>query len=204
MPKEKKRGDSQGFDGVRGEQTAKRIAHWSKNAVQESWRKWQVEKRAVFLEPALLIKGPLVSMGHLSPHQRLCLITDTVQYTNNTTHHHPPPTHPPTDGGDVRFGVSSTSEPSQKKPYRSSIHAVFFDFFFWRLRGFVCFVRASAPVPHPIPPRGKCVDDVRQRDAFGFFLCVCVGACVCVCVCQWLTEDISKPVTPNQQRGGTV
>ena len=170
-------------------------------------RKWQVEKRAVFLEPALLIKGPLVSMGHLSPHQRLCLITDTVQYTNNTTHHHhppnPPPTHPPTDGGDVRFGVSSTSEPSQKKHivHRFTPFSLIF-FFGVSAASFVLFARrrrCRIRFHHEV---SASMTSVNGTPSVSF--CVCVLARVCVCVCQWLTEDISKPVTPNQQRGGTV
>ena len=46
MPKDKKskKGATQGFDGVKGDQTARRICLWNKNAVQESWRKWEVEK----------------------------------------------------------------------------------------------------------------------------------------------------------------
>ena len=38
MPSTKKRGGCQGFDGFRGEMTAKRIRLWIKNAVKCNWR----------------------------------------------------------------------------------------------------------------------------------------------------------------------
>ena len=44
MAKGKKRGGCQGFDGVKGEQTAKRIKLWGKNNVELSWRNVRIEK----------------------------------------------------------------------------------------------------------------------------------------------------------------
>ena len=44
MPSTKKRGGCQGFDGVRGEMTAKRIRLWTKNSVKCNWRTVHIEK----------------------------------------------------------------------------------------------------------------------------------------------------------------
>lgn len=44
MQKNHKRGQCQGFDGVTGERTAKRIKLWAKNEVGLNWRKWALEK----------------------------------------------------------------------------------------------------------------------------------------------------------------
>ena len=44
MPSTKKRGDCQGFDGVKGKMTAKRIKLWAKNTVECDWRTVHIEK----------------------------------------------------------------------------------------------------------------------------------------------------------------
>ena len=44
MPPTKKRGGCQGFDGVTGELTAKRIKLWTKNTVECNWRTVHIEK----------------------------------------------------------------------------------------------------------------------------------------------------------------
>ena len=44
MPSTKKRGDCQGFDGVKGKMTAKRIKLWTKNTVECDWRTVHIEK----------------------------------------------------------------------------------------------------------------------------------------------------------------
>ena len=42
--KHRNKGSTQGFDGVRGDQTAKRLKYWGKNTVSLNWRRWDVEK----------------------------------------------------------------------------------------------------------------------------------------------------------------
>ena len=42
--KREKRGTIKGFDGVKGEATAKRIQNWSKNQPEGKWRSWGIEK----------------------------------------------------------------------------------------------------------------------------------------------------------------
>ena len=44
MSSTKKRGGCQGFDGVKGKMTAKRIKLWTKNTVECDWRTVHIEK----------------------------------------------------------------------------------------------------------------------------------------------------------------
>ena len=44
MPSTKKRGGCQGFNGLKGEMTAKRIKLWTKNTVECNWRTVHIEK----------------------------------------------------------------------------------------------------------------------------------------------------------------
>ena len=42
--KEKKSGSLKGFDGMKGEETARRLKLWGKNTVELKWHNWCIEK----------------------------------------------------------------------------------------------------------------------------------------------------------------